>query len=329
MFGLGCLKSPPDSRDYMYRQIMKAEPLPTKFSRRSSNSQVRNQGGYGTCVGFAAAAVKDEQEGRDWNANIVTSPLYIYKRCKALDGIPTEEGTYPRVAMKVLAEYGVCQEATFPYLNMTWPVMPLIPTGADKEAAGFKVGAYASLLSLYDVKQAIVQSGNVLAGVMLCESFRTVGPDGLVPVPGENGPDSWLGGHALCVCGYDDDLTNGKHMGYLQVKNSWDTTWGDGGYCWIPYDYFLMADNSMGGFRYWMESWSSVDIITPDPVAQDIVMYLDSDVAIVDGLEVQMDCAPVVDYEIGRTFVPLRFISERFGYKVDWDGTLKKIHIYK
>lgn len=329
MYGLGCLKSPPDYRDYLYRAIMPIRALPDKFSRRTEMGPVRNQGSFGTCVSFASAGVKDNQEGRDWGQSIQTSPLYIYKRCKEIDGIASEEGTYPRVAMKILSQYGVCKESTFPYAKMTWPTMPSIPGGADTEAAGFKIGAYASITTIGEVKQALIQSGPVLAAVMVCQSFMAVGGDGFVPLPGENGPDTWLGGHALCVVGYDDTKTNGKHTGYFEVRNSWGPDWGESGYCWIPYDFFVFADNSMGGFRYWMESWSSVDIITPDPIAKDIIMWVGSDVAVVDGQEVQLDCAPVVDYQIGRTFVPLRFIAERFGYRVDWSQGEQRIHIYK
>jgi C1A family cysteine protease len=44
--------------------------------------------------------------------------------------------------------------------------------------------------------------------------------------------------------GYDDDLEikhtargSTKTVGALQIRNSWGSGWGDGGYGWIPYDY--------------------------------------------------------------------------------------------
>lgn len=39
------------------------------------------------------------------------------------------------------------------------------------------------------------------------------------------------GGHALCLCGYDDS------KGAFRIKNSWSTTWADKGYAWLSYDY--------------------------------------------------------------------------------------------
>jgi C1A family cysteine protease len=40
-----------------------------------------------------------------------------------------------------------------------------------------------------------------------------------------------LGGHAMCMVGYDLE----KRL--FLAKNSFGTTWGDKGYCWIPFDY--------------------------------------------------------------------------------------------
>ena len=39
------------------------------------------------------------------------------------------------------------------------------------------------------------------------------------------------GGHAICLCGYDDT------KGAFRFKNSWGPGWGDKGYAWLSYDY--------------------------------------------------------------------------------------------
>ena len=41
--------------------------------------------------------------------------------------------------------------------------------------------------------------------------------------------------------------------------------------------------------------------------------------------EVQMDTKPYI--ENGRTMVPVRFISEALGLKVDWNGEVQKVSI--
>ena len=52
-------------------------------------------------------------------------------------------------------------------------------------------------------------------------SFNTVGSTGYYnPLPGEEN----LGGHALCVIGYDDQAKR------FEIINSWGTGWGNNGF---------------------------------------------------------------------------------------------------
>lgn len=322
-YKFGALQSPPDYRDFMYR-LIKPEPikaLPPVFSRRAQMGPARDQGQYGSCVGFGSCGVKDAHEG------LRTSPLYVYKKCKERDGIPTEEGTYPRVAMGVLKDLGICTESMFPYVNMSWPTMPSVPAGADAEAAKYKIGAYARTMSLDEVKQSLVEDGPVLCAILVCDSFIN-STDGMIPVPGTNGADYIRGGHCMAVAGYDDTKSWGGYTGFLEVKNSWSTQWGDAdGYCWIPYDFFNARDIDTG-MTYWMESWTSVDIFVPLSV-QEGFLWIDNPTAVLDGVEYLMDQPPTINPATNRTLVPLRFLAEHFGYQVDWDGSARLIHFYK
>ena len=328
-FKFGALQSPPDYRDYLYRAIFSAEKLPAKFSRRSEMGPVRNQGKFGSCVGFAAAGVKDNQESRDEGKQVVTSPLYLYKRCKEQDGIPEQEGTYPRTVMAVLKNLGVCPESDFPYDKMAWPTMPAIPAGADAAAAGYKIGAYARITMIDEVKQAIVKDGPVLGAVLVCDSFVDA-KNGIIPMPGttDDPEDSIRGGHAIAVIGYDDNMRANGLTGYFEIRNSWGPEWGDGGYGWIPYSYFTRVTANFGQ-PYWMESWSSVDIVTPNPAAKEGYLWIGKDYALIDGKEVKLDVAPFIDPAPGRTMVPLRFLVEHFGYNVEWSESLQQIHFWK
>ena len=60
---------------------------------------------------------------------------------------------------------------------------------------------------------------------------------GNIPFPGQG--DSLVGGHAVLAVGFDDQKKIGKEKGALLIRNSWGTTWGDGGYGWLPYKYVL------------------------------------------------------------------------------------------
>lgn len=320
----GAIQSPPDHRDYLYRSIFKAETLPSKFSRRAQMGPVRDQGKYGSCVGFAGAGIKDAHERQ------VTSPLYLYKRCKEQDGIPNTEGTYPRVAMAVLKDSGICLETDFPYSKMSWPTMPNVPAQAKAKAAEFKIGAYARVSTLDEVKQSVYRDGPVMGGLLVCDSFVDT-KDGFIPIPGEGDKvnDYLRGSHAIAVIGYDDDLTHGRHKGYLEVRNSWGTEWGQDGYCWIPYDYFNFIQKDDIQMTYWFESWTGVDIITPPKAAKEGYLWIDKKVALLDGKEVVLDVAPTIDPNSERTLVPLRFMAENMGYTVEWNHSLRQIHFYR
>ena len=56
-----------------------------------------------------------------------------------------------------------------------------------------------------------------------------------------------------------------------------------------------------------------------------IDLRIGSKIAYIDGFPVTLDVAPVIIN--GRTFVPIRFIMETFGAKVDWDPFTREIII--
>lgn len=56
-----------------------------------------------------------------------------------------------------------------------------------------------------------------------------------------------------------------------------------------------------------------------------IVMTVDSPSATVDGESITMDVAPYISG--GRTLIPVRYVAEFFGQKVDWDGENLRVYI--
>ncbi|MGI6434690.1 MAG: stalk domain-containing protein [Syntrophomonadaceae bacterium] len=60
----------------------------------------------------------------------------------------------------------------------------------------------------------------------------------------------------------------------------------------------------------------------------EITLTIDSQEALVNSAPVNLDC-PAELHPPGRTFVPLRFVSETLGAQVDWDGATKMITIIR
>jgi len=72
----------------------------------------------------------------------------------------------------------------------------------------------------------------------------------------------------------------------------------------------------------WMEKTRQV-VITGDDVT--IVFKIGSDTAKVNNKTKKLDCAPIIVSD--RTMIPIRFVSEALGCKVEWDDVTKKVSI--
>lgn len=246
MTKFGCIKDSPDGRDYLMRSYLPMVKLPLKVDYAEKLSPVRDQGNEGTCVAFASVTgMKEYQELIDYSEFVELSPRFVYSECKKIDGMPEAEGTTIRSAMLVLKKRGVC-------LERFWPYLPHQKTkakkGAISNAKKFCVMAYARVLNLNELRLSLAAKGPCVIGVEVFEGMMTT-KTGLVPMPRKK--EVSLGGHALCVSGYDDT------KGLIKFKNSWSKEWGKAGYGFLPYAYVE---------RYMMDAWSSVDIDDPNPL---------------------------------------------------------------
>ena len=244
LYSLGCLKDTKDLRDIPMGLVLPPVSVPNKIDYTAAMTPVRDQGDEGTCVAFASVVgVKEYEDTKEYKKYIELSPRYLYTLCKKNDGTPDEEGTYPRVAMKMLLNYGVSPEAYWPYR----PHQKDHPkTGADKVAKRYRIKAYARLSGTEEMKRSLLVNGPFLAGVEVFASWFTkkVEDTGIIPMP--NKKDELQGGHAICIMGYDDSEK------IFKFKNSWTDSWGDKGYGYLPYAY-------MG--KYCSDAWSATDLI--------------------------------------------------------------------
>jgi C1A family cysteine protease len=70
-------------------------------------------------------------------------------------------------------------------------------------------------------------------GISVYESFerQAVATTGTVPMPSKR--ERLLGGHAVCLVGYNDSKRR------WLCRNSWGAGWGQAGYFTLPYAYLL------------------------------------------------------------------------------------------
>jgi len=248
VYSFGCLKDAEDLRDIPMGLVLPPMKVPARVDYTPAMTPVRYQGNEGTCVAFASAVgVKEYQDTKEYRKAVELSPRYLYSLCKTNDGIPEADGTYPRVAMKMLLKYGVSPEVYWPYRPHQKDTHK---KGADKAAKRYRIKAYARLGAIEEMKRSLLVNGPFLAGVQVFTSWFTgrVSKTGAIPMPKVR--DSLEGGHAICIMGYDDSKK------IFKFKNSWSAGWGDKGYGYIKYEYIE---------RHCSDAWSATDLIE-DPV---------------------------------------------------------------
>jgi len=244
IYAFGCRKDPKDLRDIPMALVLPPITLPKSFDYTGRMTPVRDQKSEGTCVAFASVVgVKEYEDSQEYRKLIALSPRYVYSLCKKFDGSPDEEGTYPRIAMKVLLNYGVCPEDYWPYR----PHQKDLPKKNAKECAKrYRIKAYARLKGILEMKRNLLINGPFLAGVKVFTSWldKKTQKTGLIPLPKRN--EEIIGGHAVCIVGFDN-------AGQLfKFKNSWSVKWADKGYGYLPYEYIK---------RYCSDAWSATDLI--------------------------------------------------------------------
>jgi len=257
----GDREDPADDRDYGYATNPVAKVKLASASGRLPRvdwspkmSPVKWQGYLGSCVGFAACAMKECQELIEHEREVADGKKYkrdekeynlseqwVYWNCKKIDPWPGEEGTNIRSAMKVLNKIGVPTEDAWPYTDD--PVNIGEPKGwAHLVARWYTIGSYWRVRDLNELRLAL-QDGPVVIGIPCFDEIFDPGPSGFIPLPADTSSNS--GWHAVCAVGMNDRYK------LIKFKNSWSIFWGERGYGYLPYAYI---NNFLG------DSWAARDI---------------------------------------------------------------------
>jgi len=225
------------------------ETLPQRISYRSYCPIPRQQGNFATCVGWAAAyGALSTQQNIQMNITQYShkwarafDPDFIYSFIKDQNDQWCERGTSLSDALAVLENFGCKPNIWEPWLHCD-----------DKKTFDEFTLALASIYKIEDwfaipktdivekTKLALSYEFSVLVGVQLTESFmnNNAMKYGLF-MPGIN--DKNIGGHAMCVIGYDDN----KFGGSFELMNSYGRDYGDEGFIWMKYsDFSKLVDEA-------------------------------------------------------------------------------------
>lgn len=250
-------------------------------SHRSKHTEIKNQGGRGTCVAHASLASLERFHSKFMNL----SEQYAYKMYETRSGENcNSEGLKTTNSAKYLKNNGIPLEAAWSYNGTRWtddnfPDLSAcqrnvhadpdqnLPPSISSASLRYKIGSYqiigdnnnsssnANRKTIDNVKylKSIIGAGyDIVAGLFV--TGPDWGNDGITEdteivdaTPGVDGctvGSTCSGGHALVLVGYNE---LGK---YFIAKNSWGDGYKDDGYMKISYNYM----NQYGKYGYYIKS---------------------------------------------------------------------------
>lgn len=204
-------------------ELVAAAELPAAIDWRNSNGNFvttpKNQKKCGSCWAFSMTGalesyslLKQNAPGRDLDLS-----EQVMLSCS---GAGSCNGG--RLSAGYLQKTGLPLEAAYPYTGADGSCGAAAP---GWQAGAYKIGAWGSVpKKLAEIKTALVKYGPLPIAYMVYEDFMLYKSGVYSYTTGKR-----LGGHAVLLVGYNDAEK------YFIVKNSWDTSWGEGGYFRIAY----------------------------------------------------------------------------------------------
>lgn len=227
-----------------FRSLEIPDDLPLNYDLSEDMPPVRSQGRQGSCVAWATTyylksyqeKIQHEYDYESYEA--VMSPSFIYNQAKGFD---CGSGSSIITSLTLLKEQGVATWKDFPYSD---EICHDLPTDEVLEKAiKNKINDFAAI-SVNDsisalnytlskiIKALIYQKQPVIISMKNFKdlNFRYKNSYYIADAY-RNLTESC--GHAILITGYDDELNAFK------IVNSWGTLWGNEGYAWIDYSFFL------------------------------------------------------------------------------------------
>lgn len=251
--------------------LLGASELPASYTSPIL-SHISNQGSYGTCWAFSSLTVAETwmlnngaQVKPDFSEKQLVYSTFFGKGDHFIPMIKSGSsvvtgwnswysalGNYQMVTADLARGYGAADEASYPYTTSLLSESDLTNDIANVNSVRFlsdwptaesdwKGAAWTDVTTA--VKQAVVDSGAVMVAVLTSGQQYSSATNSYY--------SNWSTGvhtsssgyvhyddHAVSIVGWDDskETQDTGNTGAWLVQNSWGSSSGDSGYCWIAYN---------------------------------------------------------------------------------------------
>jgi Papain family cysteine protease len=216
--------------------VAAAPAIPSSKDLRADWWKIADQGGTGSCVGWASADsmmrwhfVKAARLARDQ----LLSPRFVWMASKETDQFVTRptafietEGTSLKAALDVARKFGVVRDSVLPFAS--GKLYPGQASTFYALAAQRKISAYFNLgTNLSNWRTWVATKGPILTRLDVDETWDNATTNG--GNLDDYKPETARGGHAVAIVGY--------RPGRFIVRNSWGVGWGDNGFAYASLAY--------------------------------------------------------------------------------------------
>ncbi len=230
-----------DRRDiHLMASAKTLKATPPEIDWREICPPVYDQKNLGSCTAFASLGALHFTLLEQMPGVPELSELFQYYVTRKDQGtVNQDSGASIRGAMKAMGRYGYLELAQYPYQTSKFKQNPGQALLGDAATRKIPDACYARITDSERtslVKAVLAQRNPVVIGFTVYSSFMspTVAKSGVMPMPKKS--DRVEGGHAVTLVGYSDK------RGAALVRNSWGSSFGQGGYFWMPYE-FLYSQN--------------------------------------------------------------------------------------
>ncbi len=229
------------TKDESYSTSQNDGDNPTSVFNLAGLPPIGNQGSQGSCVGWAwgyyCLTHQIAAANGFWDVTIPShqfSPAFIYNHINFGD----DTGSLHLDASYLLETVGCSSMDSMPYDSgdyTTWPIASDYTEAMKYRTTNMNFDYLYTDDDLEILKSYLASGNTAVTSILVRTAFSSFDDVNNIYTT-EHASGDYLGGHAVCVVGYDDTKATTDGPGAFMLVNSWGLGWGDNGFWWMSYE---------------------------------------------------------------------------------------------